>query len=172
MSGTLQKEVFKKEGGYLGTTPGLQLRENFAKSLQACTPFGGRLATNWRCVESWATRISQVFPNSYGRLILSNEVLSTSNRFTNRPIIDFLARFQKTVWPQGRIKALLILRNQPARLASGYAQSSQSRVHPSQSDFEQHVEKFLRRRGHLLDYAAWVDGLRSVLGKKTLACFL
>lgn len=104
--------------------------------------------------------------------MLSNEVLASSNRLSDRPIIDFLDQFNRTVWHEGRVKAILVLRNQPARLASGYAQGSQSRFHPSQADFERHVERFLKQRGHLLDYAAWVEGLRAALGKENVNVFL
>ena len=175
MSSTLQRSVFVNEDGYLGTKPGPHLEENFAKSLHECTPFGGRVTTNWKQVANWANRIRRLYPptpKSESRLLLSNEVLASSNRLSDRPIVDFLARFSGDVWQEGRVKAVLVLRNQPARLASGYAQGSQSRFHPSQSDFERHIERFLQRRGHLLDYAAWVEGLQSALGKENVGVFL
>ena len=73
-------------------------------------------------------------------LSVSNEVLSAASRFSDRPILSVLSILKNQFWREGEIRAVIVLRNQAARLASGYAQGSLRRWNPGQQDFERVVQ--------------------------------
>lgn len=108
------------------------------------------------------------------RLIVSNEMYSSSSRLSDRPITKVLAILKEDLWPTGQIKVIIVLRNQAARLASQYVQNSNLNWNAGQKDFEKTVEKTLNtaRMRRLLDYSRWIDGLGSVLGRENLCVLL
>lgn len=176
-SGTLQQSAFRHEDGYLGTAPGIGPELNLAKQLQNVAPFNGRQTTSKRGIRQWTDRLRiahEELSPGIDRLILSNEVLSSASRLSDRPILKVLALLRHRFWTHGEIKVVLVLRNQAARLASSYAQGTSSRFDPGQADFEHTVEKYLKspRNLRLFDYSRWVEGLQSILGPENTCILL
>ena len=176
-STTLQRKVFRHEDGYIGTAPDMAREDNLAKQLQQCTPFGGRQTISSRGLGEWVERVQRIqagrWPTAH-RLILSNEILSGASRLSDRPILRVLSILKNCFWTQGRVRVVLVLRNQAARLASGYVQGSNCRWNPGQSEFERVVERQLQSRRYvrLLDYSQWVDGLGQVVGPDNVCVLL
>ncbi|MFM9816312.1 UNVERIFIED_CONTAM: sulfotransferase domain-containing protein [Spiribacter pallidus] len=165
-STTLQREVFAREQGYLGTHPSLSREDNLAKQLQQCGPFGGRQTLSRRGLHRWADRVrahQKVQWPDVHRLIASDEVLGSKSRLEKRPIVRLLQYLNDEIWHEGAVRALIVFRNQAERLASGYAQGSNSRVNPGQKDFEAAVVHQLEKPGSL-DYAALLHELDAALG--------
>ena len=176
-STTLQQKVFRHEDGYLGTAPDMPREDNLGKQLQQVTPFGGRQTISNRGLEKWVERVqwmqARKWPTAH-RLILSNESLSGASRLCDRPILRVLSILKNRFWTQGRVRVVLVLRNQATRLASGYAEGSKRRWIPGQSEFERVVERRLQSRRYvrLLDYSQWVEGLRQVVGPDNVCVLL
>ncbi|HKL22888.1 MAG TPA: sulfotransferase domain-containing protein [Tichowtungia sp.] len=176
-SSTLQRSVFRHEDGYLGTEPDIAPELNMAKQLQKCAPFAGRQTINRKGLRGWADCVRSIkqerWPN-IDRLILSNEMLSSASRLSERPMIKVLSLLRQRFWTEGDIKVVLVLRNQAARLASSYAQGAGFRLKPGQADFERSVERSLNSRRHLrlFDYSRWIEGLESVAGPENFCVLL
>ena len=176
-SSTLQRSVFRYEDGYLGTEPDIASEHNMAKQLQKCGPFAGRQTINRKGLREWAERVRRIkhqrWPDT-ARVIMSNEMLSGANRLSDRPMLKVLLLLRQRFWTEGDIKVVLVLRNQAARLASGYAQGAGSRLKPGQADFERSVERSLNSRRHLrlFDYSRWLEGLESVVGPENFCVLL
>lgn len=176
-STTLQRKVFQFERGYLGTAPQLSKEENLAMQLLRCGPFEGRQFIDRRELQDWSMRVktlkSERWPD-LNRLILSQETLSSANRLSDRPIIKLLNIMKNKWWLDGRIRVVLILRNQASRLASSYAQDSNRFFCPNQDSFERWVKQYLNSKRHLrlLDYITWINGLTSVVGRENLCILL
>jgi len=176
-SSTLQRSVFRYEDGYLGTEPDIAPELNMAKQLQKCGPFAGRQTINKKGLRDWADRVRGIkkerWPN-IDRMILSNEMLSSASRLSDRPTIKVLSLLRHQIWTEGDIKVVLVLRSQAARLASGYAQESNCRFSPGQADFERTVAQRLksRRDVRLFDYSGWIESLESVVGPENLCVLL
>ena len=176
-STTLQRSVFQDEHGYLGRTPGMPPEDNFADGLLEAGPFRGRQTTNHHALARWVDLVKEAQAERWPeaeRLILSHETLSAASRMDDRPVLKILSTLKEELWPEGQIKVVLILRNQAARLASSYAQSSATMWHPGQADFERYLERHLSSRRHvrLLDYQAWLDGLGEILGADNVCTLL
>lgn len=176
-SSTLQRQVFQHEQGYLGTAPGFDPEKNFAKQLQQCTALSGRQTTSKRLLAQWVERVRAVHKQCWpeaDRLILSNEVLSGSSRLKERPILSVLSLLSNDLWSDGRVKIVLVLRNQAARLASSYAQGTSCRLNPGQMDFERTVAKRLKSRRYLrlFDYSRLVEDLKAAVGPENLCVLL
>lgn len=175
-SSTIQRDVFQHEDGYLGTAPRIDDRLNFAKRLQHCTPFAGRQTLSRSGLRKWVKHVlemqAELWPD-IDRLILSNEMLSTSNRISDRPILRVLSELQDNLWP-GRVRVVLVLRNQATRLASSYAQGSAGNPKANQSDFERHVGRIMDkpRNRRLFDYSSYVEGLKKIVGGRDLCILL
>ena len=176
-STTLQQVVFRNEDGYLGTAPDIALEQNLAVQLKQCTPFEGRQTINRAALADWVERVrrrkDEQWPDAR-RLIASNEMLSAASRFSDRPILRVLSILKNRLWKEGEVRVVIVLRNQAARLASGYAQESNMNWNPSQQDFEHYVQKSFknRRLNRLFDYSRWVDGLESILGSENVCVIL
>ena len=176
-SSTLQRSVFRYEDGYLGTEPDIAPELNMAKQLQQCGPFAGRQTINKNGLREWVERVRRIkqerWPDT-GRVIMSNEMLSGANRLSDRPMLKVLSLLRQRFWTEGDIKVVLVLRSQAARLASGYAQGTNCRFNPGQTDFERIVEQRIKSRRHLqlFDYSRWLGGLASVVGPENLCVLL
>lgn len=165
---TLQRDVFQHEEGYLGTAPGIAPELNLAKQLQQSTPFGGRQTINRRRLARWVGRVQQLREERWpdlDRLILSNEVLSASCRLSDRPVLNVLSLLRENLWP-GKIRVVVVFRNQAARIASSYAQRSATNPVAGQEDFERSVQKIMtnQRKLRLFDYSTWIESLQEILG--------
>lgn len=176
-SSTLQQQVFRQESGYLGTAPHMPNGENLAKQLQQVAPFDGRQTTSRQGLRRWANTIRRLQAERWPkaeRVILSNEMLSSASRLKDRPILDVLAYLKRSLWAEGRVRVVLVLRSQASRMASGYAQGSRVRWQPGQLDFERDLDRKLSnpRFLRLLDYSAWVQGLCAVLGTSNVCILL
>ena len=176
-SSTLQRSVFRYEDGYLGTEPDIAPELNMAKQLQQCGPFAGRQTISEKGLREWAERVRRIKQARWpdiDRLIMSNEMLSGANRLSDRPVLKVLSLLRQRFWTEADIKVVLVLRNQAARLASGYAQGSNCRFNPGQTDFERTVEQRLKSRRHLrlYDYSRWVACVESVVGSENLCVLL
>ena len=152
-------------------------KDNFTNGLLEAGPFWGRQTTNHRALAGWVDLIKQTqaerWPDAE-RLILSHETLSAASRLSDRPILKILSTLRRNLWTEGHIMVVLVLRNQAARLASSYAQSSATKWHPGQADFERYLERHLSSRRHvrLLDYSAWLDGVCEIVGAENVCTLL
>ena len=140
-------------------------------------PFVGRQITNKRRLTQWAENVRRIKDERWpgiDRLILSLETLSAASRLSDRPFLKILSIIKNELWRDGQIKVVLILRSQAARLASNYAQTSQTNWRAGQADFEQLLQRTLNnsRNLRLLDYSMWVEGLISVIGKENVCVSL
>ena len=174
-STTLQREVFYNERGYLGTHPNLPPDKNFAKSLQRCGPYGGRQTLSLKSLQNWIDDLEEIHSKDFSdetRLILSSEMLSASSKLQKRPVIDLLKHLSIKSKHPINIKVIVVFRNQPERLASGYAQDSNTIKQPSQQNFRAAVEKKLQRYSHVFDYATWVEELYSAFSAKNVCVLL
>lgn len=176
-STTLQRKVFQAERGYLGTTPKLSPRDNLAVQLLKCGPFEGRQFIDRRELQRWSERVKSLQSERWpdlDRLILSQETLSSANRLSDRPFLKVLKILNDKCWLDGRIKVVLVLRNQSSRMASSYAQDSNRLFSANQGSFERWVQQYLRSKRHLrlLDYTTWINGLKTVLGADNLCVLL
>lgn len=178
-STTLQRRIFLREYGYLGTAPPSELprSRNLAKALSNCIPSSGRQTISKRNLRAWAERIREVHAEHWpetDRLLLSNEFFSSASRLNDRPFLKVLELLKKSNWPSGNLKVLLILRNQASRLASHYAEGSSAEWAPGQAHFEAVVSRRLasRRYQRLFDYSRWVEGLYAVVGRHNVCVLL
>jgi hypothetical protein len=174
-STTLQNEVFREAPGYLGTGAGIPRRYNFGKQFQHHCPIGGRTAFDLSAALNWRDRVLKFVSAKEGvnNCILSNEVLSTSTLNDPTPIVPVLKQFNEQVWVHGKVKVILVVRNQIDRLGSLYSQSSQARFNAGQADFERFVTDWLygKKLGALY-YADWVENLRKALGPENVLILL
>jgi len=168
-STTLQNKVFKEEVGYLGTHKKLPKNKNYAKQFKATTPVGPRQWSNFKQSRRWRDRVLLEFESTAQPLILSDEMLTNKNKFTSRPIISFLKKFNKDIWKSGTVKVVLVIRNYADRMASGYAQVSASNPFASQVDFEKKIKS---NKSFHHDYAAWVKELYALMGKENVLVLL
>ena len=166
-STTLQNAAFSKEDGYFGTARGLPIEMNFAKQLRGCAPVHYQLFTNRKRTRAWADRLrktqQELWPG-IGRLLMSDELLTSGNLLRSHPVIGFLKWVQREVWKEGRVRVLLVLRNQTARLGSAYAEQSCNVLSAGQNDFELFVKRKLARSDQW-DYAEWVSKLYRAFGR-------
>jgi len=140
-------------------------------------PYVGRQTINRRKLAQWADKVRQKRDENWpgiARLILSLETLSAASRLSDRPFLKILSIMKDQLWDEGRIKVVLILRSQAARLASNYAQTSQTNWRAGQSDFERSLQQALNndRKSRLLDYSKWVEDLHALLGKENVCVLL
>ena len=168
-STTLQNKVFKGKTNYMGTYKGLPKRKNFAKQFKATTPVGPRQWSNFKQVKRWKDKVLLEYGSTAQPLILSDEMLTNKNKFTARPIISFLKKFNKEIWNSGTVKVVLVIRNYADRMASGYAQVSASNPFASQVDFEKKIKS---NNSFHHDYAAWVKQLYALMGKENVLVLL
>ena len=169
-STTLQREIFSEIPGYLGTST-KDLDRNFAKEFQKVTPTGARLKGNLKRAQLWADEVSKTLEKKFpdvSRYIVSDEFLSQWNKKQYRPIIPFLKDFNENVWTRGQVKVLIILRNQPEKLASSYAQRSISLFGASQKDFQKYIKNINTTRIKYLDYSIWINDLYKTFGQENV----
>ena len=157
--------------------PELSAKENLAMQLVKCGPFESRQFINKRELEGWSERVKGLQAERWpdiGRLILSQETLSSANRISDRPVIKVLRILKEKLWLDGQIRVVLVLRNQASRMASSYAQDSNRVYLPGQASFERWVDQYLRSKRHLrlLDYTNWINELTSVIGAENLCVLL
>lgn len=170
-STTFQNQVFRGEKGSLGTYQGLSQADNYAKQFKACTPVGPRQWSDFRQVKKWVKNVRENHDDTIPRYLLSDEMLTNKNKLVQRPIIPFLKKFSDTIWTEGKVKAILVLRNYAERMASGYAQGASANPFASQAHFEQHIAKLLDK-GQTPDYTPWVAELYGTLGEENVCILL
>jgi len=170
-STTLQNQVFKGEKGSLGTYQGLSKADNYAKQFKACTPVGPKQWSDFGQVKKWVKSVRESHDDTVQRYLLSDEMLTNKNKFVPRPIIPFLKKFSNTIWTDGKVKAILVLRKYAERMASGYAQGASSNPLASQAHFEQYIARLLQK-GQTPDYTSWVAELYEALGKENVCVLL
>lgn len=125
-SSTLQNSVFPKTNGYLGDKKGM-MEMNYARLFKKISPSGLKFNGNMKRAKKIADDIfslAQKDKKEMDRMILSHEGFIKDNLISTRPIIPFLKEFNNKVWHHGKIKVILIIRNQADRIASSYAQQS------------------------------------------------
>jgi hypothetical protein len=170
-STTLQNQVFKGERGYLGTHQECSITQNYARQFKAFSPVGPRQWSNFRQVKRWVKSVRENHDDSIKRYLLSDEMLTNRNKLVQRPVIPFLKKFSDTVWTDGQIKVILVLRIYAERIASGYAQVAASNPRASQADFERHI-KHLLQNGPTHDYSKWVAELYDAFGQDKVCILL
>lgn len=172
-STTLQNRVFINEKGYLGTAK--TMPNNLAKKLQSISPVGPSITWSKDKTRQWADEVRK-FSNlnciEATPLIASSEMYANRNKFKERPIIPFLKYFCDNIWTEGEVKIVMVIRNQFERLASEYAQVSDTNIKASQSDFERHIDKHIKQNDMHLDYAIWVKDLYKSFGKNQVCVLL
>lgn len=150
----------------------------------------GRLAA---AVDAWVSDCLAAHPDAQ-RLIISDEDLSSGygpgachEKFPVKPtrtqyaadpvprpapIVSLLDDHVREAWTPGRVKVLIVLRNQVDWLASLYSQLSNRIVDASQRDFEFQVERIVAAGDPYLDWSAWVADLRQALGDDNVCVLL
>jgi hypothetical protein len=173
-SSTIQNQVLRSIPGYLGTASSLE-NENFAQDFKKFIPIDFRLKGNFNLAKTWANKI-QRFQESknpgLNRYILSSEYLTQPNKIHNRPIIPFLKQFSEEIWTNGKVKILLILRNQPEKLASAYAQRSNKIFGASQAHFEKYVNRIISKKTEKINWALWVEEIYQAFGSENVCVLL
>jgi hypothetical protein len=174
-SKTIQNEVFATDAMYLGSKVGLPYSKNFAKQFQRIAPVGYQFYGSIGQARNWTKQILKLHDNNTkeeSRFIVSSEFLSHRNRLNPRPIIPFLKKFQDEVWYYGKVKVVIVMRNQADKIASAYAQNSDVNRKASQLGFEKHVKEYLRYNKYILNYAVWVEELYENFGKENVCVLL
>lgn len=178
-STTLQKTVFPTDPGYLGTDPktGKKIihRINYAEVFHNFSPVGVRIAGNLKQAEKWKHAVLEYKKTEaphLNRLIVSSEYFTQKNKLRDRPMIAFLKRFNEDIWDRGSVKIVLVIRNQAEKIISTYAQDSNTNPHASQADFDQHVPRYLKKQGSLMDYSIWIEELQDAFGKDNVQVLL
>jgi hypothetical protein len=174
-SSTIQNNILKDQPGYLGTARGMG-NDNFAKLFQKFSPVDVRIYGSLERARSWAEKVKEIQskknPN-LARYIVSSEIFTQPNRIHNRPIIPFLKEFSDKVWyNEGKVKILLILRNQPDKLASSYAQRSGKIFGASQEDFENEINAMIRKNDAKINWSLWVEELYQAFGRENVCVLL
>lgn len=102
-------------------------------------------------------------------LFVSSRKLENFRKNDLLPIAGFLNEL-KSFWPSGRVRVLLILRNQADWLASRYAQSASRFLSASQVDFEASISRILElnRTNYCLNWYQLVVELQHVLGAENV----
>lgn len=113
-------------------------------------------------------------PTPGSRWPITTGLRSYSGTFRERPapLVRLLREHGAALWPFGRIRILLTLRNQADWLASHYSQLSSRILNASQRDFEERVEHLTASRDPFLDWSGWVDDLAGVVGPDNLRILL
>jgi len=178
-STTLQKTVFPTDPGYLGTDPKtgkeIKKRINYAEVFQNLSPIGVKIAGNFKQAEKWKHAVLEYKKRHaphLNRLIISSEFFTQKNKLRDRPMIKFLKRFDEDIWDEGSVKIVLVIRNQAEKIASSYAQDSNTKPHASQADFVQYVPRYLKKHGSLMDYSVWIEELQDAFGKDSVQVLL
>jgi len=178
-STTLQKTVFPKDPGYLGTDPktGKEIshRINYAEVFQNLSPIGVKIAGNFKQAEKWKHEVIEYKKRHaphLNRLIVSSEFFTQKNKLRDRPMVKFLKRFNEDIWDKGSVKIILVIRNQAEKIISTYAQDSNTNPNASQADFDKYVARYLKKKGSLMDYSIWIEELQDVFGKDSVQVLL
>lgn len=187
---TIQRHLLPGNPGYCREWGESSKKQNFERDFLNIFRAGpnlweGRLA-------EWASALYQAFdPKTSDRIILSNEQLSgmdesilgpdirwpigtfrqlgsLADSVERRPIVPFLKSLNDIHWPHGRVKVLIVFRNQADWLASLYAQTSRKFRRASQADFEEQIEGIIGRGEHYIDWSGWVDALGNALGRENV----
>lgn len=82
------------------------------------------------------------------------------------PVVAFLRDTRQDLWPHGRIRVLLTLRNQPDWFASHYSQLSNRIPGASQLDFERRLEGLIREPDPFLNWWEWAESIAETVGKE------
>lgn len=89
------------------------------------------------------------------------------------PFADFLRDYLVPEFePHGKVRIVLILRNQPDWLASLYAQKSKYIRNASQKNFEKQVEHLLIRKDPSIDWSALVEDFEDAVGRNQINILL
>jgi len=178
-STTLQKAVFPSDPGYLGTDPKtgkeIKSRINYAELFQNLSPIGVKIAGNFKQAEKWKHAVLEYKKRHaphLNRLIVSSEFFTQKNKLRDRPMIQFLKRFNEDIWDSGSVKIVLVIRNQAEKIISTYAQDSNTKPHASQADFDEYVPRYLKKQGSLMDYSIWIEELQDAFGKDRVQVLL
>jgi|GEM_PF-6053942 len=169
-SSTLQNQIFPYWPGFIGTSRTLTPKANFGKQFENFSPVFGRTWFDASQAMQWKQKVMDFAElKEPGCIILSNENLASNGAGRSMPIVESIARFQSEIWTQGRVKVVIVLRNQIQRLGSIYAQLSHSRFYAGQSDFESFCESYIRgKNGSNLLYSAWINALWSAFGSENV----
>lgn len=94
--------------------------------------------------------------------------LKTYKKTSEYPIIHFVRDFLLKSWPWGKVKLVLVLRNQIDYCASLYSRTSENMVEAGQKHFEKKVLDVAKNKMVQLDWYSLVRGLEEVLGPKNV----
>lgn len=152
--------------GYLGRMSSDRIGNSLVTELLRISPVN-RLnfnRVNEKALNSWRHSVQK---HLMERGFLDRNVVISREEFS-KPIDDytgllgFLAKIRGEVWTSGKVKVIVVLRNQPDKIASEYAQRSSKRFNANQEDF--HI--YLRSRLHSksLDYGELILRLHQEMG--------
>lgn len=139
-STTLQDKIFMPFPGYLGIRNNKKKKEDLGKQFLDLVPSESNFLINNEEINRWVSCVfehKELHCSSTDRLFISNEDLS------NRSIAPFLSHFSKTNWKAGKVKALMIVRNQSEWLCSNYSQLSNRILPASQKHFEEQIQNLI-----------------------------
>lgn len=180
-STTLQHQVFNKYApNYLGTARDIPKAENYAKQFQRFAPIGVKVKGDLKLAKRWANDVIESIaqkggPDSTKTLVASSELFTNWNKLKDRPIIGFLKKFSDEIWTHGDVKIVVVIRNPMGKLASGYAQVSNSNLHASQKNFEKNIKGSIQKNSRDLrhfNYSKWIKELHENFGKNNVCVLM
>jgi hypothetical protein len=126
-------------------------------------------------LEEWCQKaydhVSYACGGTPSSCVLSSEVLSKPIKSSYEPLLDFLEKLDKTMWPWGRVKVIVVIRAQGPRIASLHAQNSHLFHGAGQRHFEAFVDKSLEN-DFSLEYYAFIRELIDQLEPSNVLCLL
>jgi hypothetical protein len=185
----LQHVFFPSVPGYLGKKRGSGHLGDFARQLVSFTPSCTISFQEWKTAASdWINRVVNSAYSNYPapeQLIVSSENLSAigsmyspyrwpigTGFWASEPaintarhsIVPYLEALSNNLWKHGKVKVIIVLRNQPEWLASMYAQRSAFVRNASQQDFERQIGELINRGETYIDWSLLVTKLRAAVG--------
>lgn len=111
---------------------------------------------------------SSLYKGSYFPIVSGLLNKSDFKRYRPAPIIRLLRDHGQTLWPFGKIRVVITIRNQADWLASLYSQESDKISNASNVDFEKQVKKIISTDDPYLHWLYWIEDLEYVLGDEKL----
>jgi hypothetical protein len=123
----------------------------------------------------WAERVRKHVSEKVGgapaSCILSSEVITKPIGSDYLQLFDFLRFLNERIWVWGKVKVLLVVRSQAARIGSLFSQNSHRLFNANQDRFVADVFQQLHTN-HSLDYGKLVIGLNDAVGPENTCVLL
>lgn len=189
---TLQHTLSASFAGYAGKLKGKSLHRDPAKT------FSRIIASNdhdWiKQLEDWKNNTLEnhnLIYKAAKTVLISDESLTRGlqgNTSTHWPLgssreassaqnpsehlSSCLKKLRDDVWRHGRVRTILVVRNQADWLASLYAQQSRTIKGAGKRDFNNRIHEMMCRRDDFVDWSLWAQNLSSALGEDNVCVLL